>query len=63
MSFKLFINQVFEELGIGSIENLKGFYQNEIINYHHETFKKVSKLYKDYKARKLAEKSTVNIIY
>jgi hypothetical protein len=57
------MKQAFEELGIGTVEDLKNFYQNEIINYHHETFKKVSKLYKDYKARKLAEKLTVKFFY
>lgn len=50
------MKQAFDELGIGSVDAIRNFYQNDIINYHQETFKKVTKLYDDYKARKLAEK-------
>ena len=54
------MKQAFEELGIGTVDDLKNFYQNEIINYHHDTFKKVTKLYEEYKKRKQAEKKNVN---
>ena len=53
---KIFTRQAFEELKIGSIEEIKNFYLNDVIHYHNETFKKVSKLYEQFKEKKLAEK-------
>ena len=54
--FKLFTQQALKELGIGSIVDIKNFYLNDVINYHQQTYQKVSKLYEDFKARKLNEK-------
>ncbi len=50
------MKQAFEELGIGTINDIKNFYLNDIINYHQETYKKVCKLYDEFKAKKHAEK-------
>ncbi len=53
---QLFSKQAFKEIGFVTIEDVKNFYQADIIDFHQETFKKVSKLYNDYKARKITEK-------
>lgn len=53
---QLFSKQAFKEIGFVTIEDVKNFYQADIIDFHQETFKKVSKLYNDYKDRKITEK-------
>jgi len=45
----LFIHQAFEESGIGTVQELKEFYMNDILNYYRQTYKKVNKLYEEYK--------------
>lgn len=40
------------ESGFGSISEIKEFYLNDVILYYKNTYKKVNKLYEDYKARK-----------
>ena len=56
--------QALEESGIGTIDELKTFYTHDIIHYYRHTYKKVAKLYEQYKAKKLADKlkakNTVN---
>ena len=51
------VEQALEESGIGTIQEIKDFYVNDIIHYYKQTYKKVSKLYEDYKAEKLEEKN------
>ncbi len=50
-----------EESGIGTIEDIKKYYMNDIIHYFKQTYAKVSKLYEEYKAKKL-EKESSNLI-
>lgn len=52
---KHLIVQALEESGIGTIDEIKTFYTNDIIHYYRQTYKKVSKLYDEYKAKKLAD--------
>lgn len=40
------------ESGFGSISEIKEFYLNDIILYYRNTYKKVNKMYEEYKARK-----------
>ena len=42
-------------MGIGSIQEIKNFYINDVINFHRQAYNKVSKLYDEYKAKKIAE--------
>ena len=52
---KHLIVQALDESGIGTIDEIKTFYTNDIIHYYRQTYKKVSKLYDEYKAKKLAD--------
>lgn len=52
-----FTKQAFQELGISTIQDIKNFYLNDIINYHQDTYGKVSKLYEQFKSKKLATKA------
>jgi hypothetical protein len=52
-----FIQQALEESGIGTIQEIKDFYANDIISYYRQTYKKVSKLYEEYKLKKQTERA------
>lgn len=58
---KHLVAQALEESGIGTIEDIKKYYTNDIIHYFKQTYSKVSKLYEEYKAKKL-EKESPNLI-
>ncbi len=60
-SSSLYLKQALEELGIGTIADIKQFYVNDIIKYHCETFEKVNRLYREFKERRLAEKKRQKI--
>ncbi|CAF1068702.1 unnamed protein product [Brachionus calyciflorus] len=59
-SSEYFIEQALVESGIGKINDIKEFYINDILLYYKDTYKKVSKLYDEYKARKNAESKDHN---
>lgn len=46
------MQQALEESGVGSIKELKEFYVNDIVAYYRQTYRKVAKLYEEYKAKK-----------
>lgn len=52
-----YLEQALIESGIGTIQEIKDFYINDIINYYRQTYKKVSKMYDEYRAKKLDEKN------
>jgi hypothetical protein len=56
---KAIIQQALEESGIGTIQEIKHFYVNDILTYYRQTYRKVSKMYAEYKARKQAEKNEI----
>jgi hypothetical protein len=49
------VQQALEESGIGTIQEIKDFYVNDIIAYYRQTYKKVAKLYEEHKAKRHAE--------
>ncbi len=53
---KHLVEQALAESGIGTISDIKTYYTNDIIHYFKQTYAKVSKLYEEYKAKKLADK-------
>ena len=56
--FQHFVQQALEESGIGTIQELKDFYVNDVVNYYRQTYKKVSRLYEEHKAAKLSAMDT-----
>ncbi len=53
-----YLEQALMESGIGTIQDIKDFYINDIINYYRQTYRKVSKMYEEYRAKKLDEKNS-----
>jgi hypothetical protein len=46
------MEQAISEFGLGSVKDIKEFYINDVVIYFRETYRKVNKLYDEYKERK-----------
>lgn len=58
--FKNYVEQALQELGLGSIKNLKDYYLNDIVVYYRTTYDKVNKMYEAYKKSKMGLKPDGN---